>query len=77
MTQTKTTPEREEIYIPKGYLHDEPNLYVGVGGIGYLLPRGTTSLVPPEVAYEIKRSLKAQERLDRKSESLKKTTASF
>ena len=77
MTQTKTTPEREEIYIPKGYLHDEPNLYVGVGGIGYLLPRGITSLVPPEVAYEIKRSLKAQERLDRKSESLKKTTASF
>ena len=77
MTQTKTTPEREEIYIPKGYLHDEPNLYVGVGGIGYLLPRGTTSLVPPEVAYEIKRSLKAQELLDRKSESLKKTTASF
>ena len=77
MTQTKTTPEREEIYIPKGYLHDEPNLYVGVGGIGYLLPRGTTSLVPPEVAYEIKRSLQAQERLDRKSEALKKTAASF
>ena len=77
MSQTKTTPEREEIYIPKGYLHDEPNLYVGVGGIGYLLPRGTTSLVPPEVAYEIKRSWQAQERLDQKSEALKKTAASF
>ena len=71
MAQTKTTTEREEIYIPKGYLHDEPNLYVGVGGIGYLLPRGTASLVPAEVSYEIKRALKAQERLDKKSEALK------
>ena len=77
MAQTKTTLEREEIYIPKGYLHDEPNFYVGIGGIGYLLPRGTTSSVPPEVAYEIRRALKAQERLDRKSEALKNTVASF
>ena len=77
MAQTKTNEKREEIYIPKGYLHDEPNFYVGIGGVGYLLPRGTVSLVPCEVAYEIRRSLKAQERLDRKSEALKKTTASF
>jgi len=70
-TKTNTNTEREEIYIPKGYLHDEPNFYVGVGGVGYLLPRGTVSLVPPEVAYEIKRALKAQERLDKRAEALK------
>ncbi len=75
MNQTKNTQNREEIYIPKGYLHDEPNFYVGIGGIGYLLPRGTTSLVPPEVAYEIRRSLRAQERLDQRSEALKRSAS--
>ena len=73
MTNKNNMPAeaREEIYIPKGYLHDEPNLYVGVGGVGYLLPRGQTSLVPSAVAYEIKRSLRAAERLDRRMEELK------
>ena len=77
MAQTKTNEKREEIYIPKGYLHDEPNFYVGIGGVGYLLPRGTVSLVPCEVAYEIRRSLKAQERLDQRAAALKKGGSSL
>ena len=57
---------RVEVYIPKGYVNEEPDLFVSVGGVNYLLPRGRTSLVPPEVAYELERSRKAQEDLDRK-----------
>ena len=58
--------EKVEVFVPKGYVNDEPDLFVSVGGVNYLLPRGRTSLVPPEVAYEVERSRKAQEDLDRK-----------
>ena len=58
--------EKVEVFVPKGYVNEEPNLFVSVGGVNYLLPRGRTSLVPPAVAYELERSQKAQEALDRK-----------
>jgi hypothetical protein len=58
--------EKVEVFVPKGYVNEEPDLFVSVGGVNYLLPRGRTSLVPPEVAYEVERSRKAQEDLDRK-----------
>ena len=58
--------KRVEVFIPKGYVNEEPNLLVGVNGVNYLLPRGRTSLVPPAVAAEIRRAQKAQEMLDRK-----------
>lgn len=58
--------ERVEVYIPKGYVNEEPNFFVSVGGVNYLLPRGRTSLVPKAVAAEIQRAQKAQEMLDRK-----------
>jgi len=58
--------EKVEVFVPKGYVNEEPNLFVSVGGVNYLLPRGRTSLVPPAVAYELERSRKAQEALDRK-----------
>ena len=59
-----TQEERVEIFIPKGNANDEPNLFVSVNGMNYLLPKGKKSLVPPEVAYEVNRSIEAQERLD-------------
>lgn len=62
--------ERVEVFIPKGYANEEPNLFVSVGGVNYLLPRGRKSLVPAEVAWELERSRKAQEHLDRHIEKL-------
>lgn len=62
-----------EIFIEKGSEMDEPNLMVSVNGKNYLLPKGENSKVPPEVAYEIRRSRNAQRRLDKtKSELLEK-----
>ena len=58
--------EKVEVFVPKGYVNEEPNLFVSVGGVNYLLPRRRTSLGPPAVAYELERSRKAQEDLDRK-----------
>lgn len=63
---------KEEIFIPKGLPGDEPNLFVSVNGVNYLLPRGKTSLVPEVVAQVIRRSQKAQELLDARVERLTK-----
>ena len=55
---------RVEVFVPKGYANDEPNLFVSVNGVNYLLPKGKKSLVPPAIAAEIERSRKAQEKMD-------------
>ncbi len=72
MSETaNTTKKLEEVFIPKGNAQDEPNLFVSVNGKNYLLPKGKTSKVLPEVAYEIKRSQRAQERYDETVDKLK------
>ena len=58
------TDNRVEIFVPKGYANDEPNLFISVNGVNYLLPKGKKSLVPDFVAEEFHRSQRAQERLD-------------
>lgn len=55
---------RVEVYIPRGYDNDDPNLFVSVNGVNYLLPKGKKSRVPPDVAYEIERARGAQEIMD-------------
>lgn len=62
--------DKVDIFVPKGYAGDEPNQFVSVGGVNYLLPRGKTSTVPVAVAHELKRAWAAQEYLDAKIERL-------
>lgn len=61
---------RVEVFVPKGFAGEEPNLMVGLNGVNYLLPRGKTSLVPQCVADEVERSRSAQTALDRKMDEL-------
>ena len=61
---------RVEVFIPKGYANDDPNFYVRVNGVNYVLPRGKKSMVPPHIAFEIELSKKAQERLDETMEQM-------
>jgi hypothetical protein len=56
--------KRVEVYIPRGGAHEEENFFVGVNGTSYLLPRGKKSMVPAEVAAEIKRAFAAQDTKD-------------
>jgi len=53
-----------EIFIPKGNVNDDPNLFVSVNGKAFLLPRGKTSKVPQYIYDEIIRSRKAEEVMD-------------
>ena len=61
---------RVEVFVPKGYANDDPNHYVSVNGVNYLLPRGKKSLVPDFVAAEFYRSQRAQEKLDEKIDQM-------
>lgn len=70
MAYTKNTnpapviASRVPVYIPKGSASDESNVFISVGGVNYLLPKGKTSYVPRHVAEVYKRSQYNQERLD-------------
>ena len=48
--------DRVEVFVPRGGAREDPNLFVAVNGVNYLLPRGKKSRVPREVAGEIERS---------------------
>ena len=61
---------RVELSVPKGYANDDPNLFISVNGVNYVLPRGKKSMVPDFVAAEFYRSQKAQEKLDEKVEQM-------
>ena len=62
--------KRVKLYIPRGASNEDPNLFISVNGINYLLPKGKESSVPAHVAAEYQRSVKALERLDRRKDQL-------
>ena len=62
--------KREKIFVPRGASNEDPNLFISVNGVNYLLPKGKESAVPPAVAEEYRRSLKAQERCDTSAQKL-------
>ena len=74
-TEKKTKAEesaqkRVEVFVPRGYANDEPNLLISVNGVNYLLPKGKTSKVPKFIADEFYRSQKAQEALDNRKDKM-------
>ena len=69
-TTEKVKDNRVEVFVPKGYANDEPNLFVSVNGVNYLLPKGKKSLVPAHVAAEIERSKRAAEKQDEKIDQM-------
>lgn len=70
MADGKKTNNLVEIFVPKGYANEEPNMMIGINGVNYLLPRGKTSKVPAFVAEEFRRATRAQEALDRKMDEM-------
>lgn len=68
-----SSSEKVEVFIPRGQANDDPNLFVSVNGVNYLLPKGKASKVPKAVAREIKRAFAAEETLFSRSEKLQNT----
>ena len=65
--------KRIEVFIPRGADREDPNLFVGVNGVNYLLPRGKKSMVPQAVANEIARSELAADRFYESVDGLKQS----
>ena len=72
---TTKTDNRVEIAIPRGAEREDPNLFVGINGTSYLLPKGKSSSVPDAVAWEIRRSERARDRLDETMDQLQRAGA--
>lgn len=72
MANTTTKPKEElvDLFVDRGYANDEPNLFISVNGVNFILPKGKTSKVPPYVKEEYDRSRRAQEAYYAKSEAL-------
>ena len=63
--KTPKKPEKVEVFIDRPAANEDPNYYVGLNGKLYVLPKGQTSMVPPEIKKEIERSRKAEDKLDK------------
>lgn len=53
---------RIELRIPRSSADEDPNIFISVNGKNWLIPKGKTVFVPPEVAEEYRRSVEAKER---------------
>lgn len=69
-TEETKTAEYEEVLIRRTADSDDPNLFVGLNGVNYILPKGKKSSVPKAVAEEIKRSWEAQEAADDRKQKM-------
>lgn len=67
---TEMKEKRVPLTIPRGAANDEPNAFISVNGVGYLLPKGKTSMVPPCVKAEWDRSVAAQNKMDEHRDEL-------
>ena len=52
---------RVELRIPRDSQNDDPNYFISVNGKNYLIPKGVTVYVPPEVKAEYERAADARE----------------
>ena len=66
--------KRVEVFIPRGADREDPNLFVGINGLNYLLPKGRRSSVPPEVAAEIARAERARDALEHTMDALQRAS---
>ena len=62
--------ERVSLTIPRGDLRGDPNFFVSVNGVNYVIPRGQTVQVPVFVAEEYYRSERAKEAFYATSDAL-------
>lgn len=70
-TPVTEAPEYVDLFIPRGYANDDPNEFISVNGVNYVLPKGKTSKVPPHIKAEYERAIAAEIAQSERSEELK------
>ena len=63
--------KKVEVFVPRGSDREDPNLFVGINGVNYLIPKGKKSEVPKEVAEELERSNMATQQFYDTTDNLK------
>lgn len=67
--------DRVEIMVPRGSQRDDPNVFIAVNGVSYILPKGKKSKVPKAIAEEYERSVMAESaRIDHAEKMLEEAT---
>ena len=59
--QEEVKDNRVDLKIPRENGNEDPNFFISINGKNYLIPRGKTVKVPPEVAAEYHRAEAAKE----------------
>lgn len=72
---TEAAPQRVKVTIPRARKGEDPNFFVGINGVNYIMPKGQTVEVPPEVAYEIERAAAAEGYMYDQSDAMKSDKA--
>ena len=62
---------RVSVTIPRARNGEDPNLFVGINGVNYIIPKGMMSEVPEAVAREIERAQAAEAQMYDESDALK------
>lgn len=60
-TEKATKTDRVDLFVPRGGANEDPNVFISVNGVNYILPKGKKSSVPAHIAEEYHRSVRAQE----------------
>ena len=63
--------DRIPVTLARAQGHEDPNYFVSINGKSYLIPKGKTTDVPPEVAAEIERSNAAVDAMYDKRDALR------
>ena len=72
MASSKTDAgERVGMTIPRARNGEDPNLFVGLNGVNYLIPKGQRSELLPAVAAEIRRAQAAEAQMYDESQALR------
>ena len=75
MANETNKPKTVDLFIPRGFSTDDPNVIISVNGKNYVLPKGKTSKVPVFVKYEYDRAMSAKEALDLKAAEMAERSA--
>lgn len=60
MAEIKETKQAKEERVPVTIPYENGDEFVSVNGKNFILPAGQTSMVPPEIAAELRRAIAAK-----------------
>ena len=63
MAKRTVTNGKVKVTLPRAHRGESESVYVGINGVGYLIPRGKEVEVPEEVAAELDRAQAAEDKM--------------